>query len=109
MALETTTETTRTGANSTQTKHEVYVPDGQGRRRLLETSQTDVQTLGAGSSRSVTDSFTPDLNGRLNVSGRQVEEIKTPSANVRQTDVHDLRSRNQSATPGKRTSAEDRD
>jgi len=87
MALETTTETTRTGANSTQTKHEVYVPDGQGRRRLLETSQTDVQTLGAGSSRSVTDSFTPDLNGRLNVSGRQVEEIKTPSANVRQTDT----------------------
>lgn len=87
MALETTTETIRTGADSTQTKHDVFVPDGQGRRRLLETSQTDVQTLGAGSSRSVTNSWIPDLNGRLSLSGQRVEEIKTPSANVRQTDT----------------------
>src|SRR5262245_12826292 len=50
MALETTTETTRTGADSTQTKHDVFVPDDRGGRKLLETSQTDVQTLGADSS-----------------------------------------------------------
>jgi hypothetical protein len=46
-----------------------------------------VQTLGAGASRSVTNTWIPDLNGRLSLSGRQVEEIKTPSPNVRQTDI----------------------
>jgi hypothetical protein len=87
MSLETTTETVRTGANSTQTKHDVFVPDGQGRTRLLETSQRDVQILGAGSSRSVTNTWAPDLNGRLNLSGQQVEETKTLSPNVTQTDT----------------------
>jgi hypothetical protein len=86
MSLETTTETVRSG-NSTQTKHDVFVPDVQGRRKLLETSQIDVQTLGAGSLRSVTNTWMPDLNGRLSLSGQEVEEIKTPSANVKQTDT----------------------
>jgi hypothetical protein len=86
-ALETTTETVRTGAASTQTKHEVFVPDGQGRRRLLETSQTDVQTQSGGASRSVTNRWMPDANGRLSLTGQEVEEIKTPSPNVRQTDT----------------------
>jgi hypothetical protein len=86
MALETTTETVRTGAGSTQTKHEVFVPDGQGRPRLLETSQTDVQTSG-GASRSVTNRWMPDLNGRLSLTGQEVVEIKAPSSNVRQTDT----------------------
>ena len=56
MSLETRTETVRAG-NSTQTKHDVFVPDGQGRPRLLETTQTDVQTLRAGSSRSVANTW----------------------------------------------------
>ena len=57
MSLETRTETVRVGADSTQTKHEVFVPDAQGRPRLLETTQTDVQTSRDGSSRSVANTM----------------------------------------------------
>ena len=45
-SLETTTETVRTGPDSTQIKREVFAPDAQGRSRLVEISQTEVQKSG---------------------------------------------------------------
>ena len=86
-SLETTSETVRTAADSTQTKREVYAPDAQGRRRMVETTQIDTQTLAGGASRSVANTWAPDVNGRLSLSGRQVQEVKSPSANVTQTDT----------------------
>lgn len=87
MSLETTSETVRTAPDSTQTKREVFAPDAQGRKQMVETTQIDTQTLGGGGSRSVANTWAPDVNGRLSLSGRQIQEVKSPSANVTQTDV----------------------
>lgn len=87
LSFETTTETFRTSPDSTQTKHDVFAPDAQGRRQLVESTQTDVQTFRDGSQRSVSNTNTPDLNGRLALSTREVEETKSPSPNVTETDT----------------------
>jgi len=84
---ESVTETVKTGADTTQTKHEVFAPDAQGRRSLIESTQTDVQTSRDGSSRSVANTMTPDLNGRLNLSTREVKETKALGPGARQTDI----------------------
>lgn len=86
MSRETKTETARTG-DSTQTKQDVYADDGQGRRRLVETTQTDVTTSRDGSSRSVANTMVPDLNGRLALSSQEVRDTKSSSPSVRQTDT----------------------
>jgi hypothetical protein len=85
MSLETTSETTRKSPNTTQTKREVYSPDGQGRRRLVETTQIESQKLTNGASRSVADTYANDVNGRLSLSGREIQDVTAPSANVTQT------------------------
>ena len=87
MSQETTTETVRTGADSTQTKRDVFAPDAQGRPRLTETTQTDVQTSRDGSSRSVANTMTSDANGRLSFSSREIQETKSVSPTVKQTDT----------------------
>ena len=85
-SLQTTTETVRTGADST-TKREVFTTDAQGQRRLVETKQTEAQTLADGASRSVANTFVPDVNGRLGLSIREVQETKSVAPNVKQTDT----------------------
>ena len=87
VSRETASETVRTAADSTQTKQSVYAPDGQGRRQLIETTQVDTQTLAGGASRSVANTWTPDLNGRLSLAGREIQEVKNTSPNVTQTDT----------------------
>ena len=87
LSRETTTEIVRTGADSTQTKHEVFAPDAHGRRRLIESTQTDVQMSPDGSSRSVTNTVAPDLNGRVEVLRREIQEISSPAPDVKQTDT----------------------
>jgi hypothetical protein len=84
---ETTTQTVRTGTDSTQTKHEVFSPDAQGRRSLIESTQTDVQLSTDGSSRSVANTVAPDLNGRLELSRREIQVINSPAPDVKQTDT----------------------
>jgi hypothetical protein len=84
-SLETTTETVRTGPDSTQIKREVFAPDAQGRSRLVEISQTEVQKSAGGSSRSITNTMAPDVNGRLVLAGREVEETKSVSPTVKET------------------------
>lgn len=85
MSLETTTETIRTGKDSSQTKQERFTSDPQGRRLLLETTQTDTEKLADGTGRSVSNTWAPDLNGRLGLSSREVEETKSTAPGVTQT------------------------
>ena len=85
-SLETTTETVRSGSDST-TKHDVFTTDPQGQRRLVETRQTEAQTQSNGTSRSVANTFVPDVNGRLGLSIREVQETKAVAPNVTQTDT----------------------
>ena len=87
VSLETTSETARTAGGTIQTKQAVYAPDAQGRRQMIETTQIDTQALAGGASRSVANTWTPDLNGRLNLSGQEIQEVKSTSTNVTQTDT----------------------
>src|SRR5262245_33398808 len=72
IASETTTETVRTPAGAT-IKRDTFIADAEGRRTLSETTQTDVQTQKDGSGRSVSNTFKPDLNGKLTFSIQQVQ------------------------------------
>jgi hypothetical protein len=87
ISRETTTEIVRTGADLIQTKQEVFAPDAHGRRRLIESTQTDVQMAPDGSSRSVTNTVASDLNGRVEVLRREIQETRSPAPDVRQTDT----------------------
>ena len=86
-SAETTTETVRAGSKSVQTKREVFGFDSEGRRKLIETTQADQQTLPDGTSRTVENTWTPDPSGRLGLSQRQVQEAKSAGPNVKQTDT----------------------
>jgi hypothetical protein len=87
LSFETTRDTLRTSADSTETKHEVFAPDAQGRRQLVESTQTDVQTFRDGSERIVSNTRTPDLNGRLTLVSREISEARSPSPNVTETET----------------------
>ena len=86
-SAETTTETVRAGSKSVQTKRDVFAFDSEGRRKLVETTQGDQQTLPDGTSRTVENTWTPDPSGRLGLSQRQVQEAKSAGPNVKQTDT----------------------
>jgi len=86
LSRETATETVRS-KDSIQTKLEVFEPDAQGRRRLVETTQIDEQTLSDGSSRRVADTMSVDLNGRLSFSSREIQESRSLSSGVKQIDT----------------------
>jgi hypothetical protein len=65
----------------------VFVPDGQGRPRLAETTQVEVRTLSDGSLRSVANTMVSDVNGRLEFSRREIQETKSLAPSVKQTDT----------------------
>ena len=83
---ETTTETVRSD-DSIQTRQEVFEPDAQGKRRLVETTQIDVQTFNDGSSRRVANTMSADLNGHFGLSSREIQETRSLSPGVKQTDT----------------------
>ena len=86
VSRETTTETVKTGPGTTQTKREIYTTES-GQRRLAETTQTETQTMSNGSSSSVSNTYSPDVNGRLGLLTREVQEVKSLDPNTRQTDT----------------------
>jgi hypothetical protein len=90
--FEARTETSRPSSDSTQTTHDVFAPDAQGRRQLVESTQTEVQTLADGSQRSVSETRIPDLNGRLSLSTREIQETKSPAPSVTETETTVYRS-----------------
>jgi hypothetical protein len=92
MSLETTTETVRTGANSSQTKQERYTSDQQGRRQLLDTTQNDTEKLTDGTARSTANTWAPDLNGKLGLSTREVQESRSTAPGVTETNKSIYRS-----------------
>src|SRR5262249_51798624 len=52
---------------------------------LIETSEADQQKLPGGTSRTVTNTWVPDLGGRLGLSSRQIQEIKPVGSDGQQT------------------------
>jgi hypothetical protein len=79
---KTTTETTGIGSDSVKIMREVFRYDGPGRFTRIETTVTDQQKLPDGTSRITTNSWTPDVNGHLNLSYRRVQVMKNAAPDV---------------------------
>jgi len=73
---EIVTATTRTAPNATETRRDVFGFGGDGRRTLLETTQSQQQTLANGDTGAVHDTVTPDLNGHTRLTSRQVDQAR---------------------------------
>jgi hypothetical protein len=84
--VETTIETVRFG-DSVRIKRDVMGRYPDGRPQLIESTQADQENLPDGTSRTVENKWTPDLNGRLQLSQRQLQETKSTAANVKQTNI----------------------
>ena len=54
---------------------------------LLETIESEREILADGSSRTVESAWTPDSNGRLGFTSRQIQQTKSIRADVKQTDT----------------------
>ena len=84
--VEIVTETNRTAPNTAQTRRDVFGFSLDGRRRLVEATETQRQTPANGDSRAIHNTSAPDLNGRVSVTSRQIEETRSAAAGVR--DIH---------------------
>jgi hypothetical protein len=86
MFSEITTETVHVGLDSVQIKSDVFGTDSDGRRKLIRVTQADQAKSPDGSSQILENTWTVDLNGRLELSQRVLQEIKS-GPNLKQTDV----------------------
>jgi hypothetical protein len=84
---ETTTETIRTGPNAVQTKRDEFGFGAPGQRMLLETIRSEKESLPDGTTRTVQDTLAPDVNGRLVLTSWQIQETRSISPDVKQTDT----------------------
>jgi hypothetical protein len=84
-ATKTTTETVGIGSDSVKIKRNVFGNGAQGPLTLIETSDADQQKFPDGTFRTITNTWVPDLSGRLGQSSRRVEETKPVGADVQQT------------------------
>lgn len=83
---ETVTERIRTAPNTAQTRHDVFGFAADRRRGLLETTESLLETQANGHTSVVHNAWAPDLNGRLGLRSRQIEQTRS-APDVRQTDT----------------------
>jgi hypothetical protein len=83
---EVVTETTQ-GADSTQTRQDVFRITSEGRRQLLETNESRQDTRPNGETSVVHNTWAADVNGRLRLTARLVEETRSSAPDVRRTDT----------------------
>jgi hypothetical protein len=81
------TETNRRTPNVVHIKRDVFGYIAPGRRSLLETSESNQETLSDGSTRTVESTWTPDANGRLELTSRQIQHTKSISPDVKQSET----------------------
>jgi hypothetical protein len=84
---ETSTETTRTGPTTVQTRRDVFEFGASRQRMLVETTESARETLPDGSVRTVVTTQAPDINGHLGLTVRQIEHTTSIAPDVRQTDI----------------------
>jgi hypothetical protein len=82
---ETTIEVIRGGTRTTETTG-LYGFDGEGRRQLIETSESTEVVRADGGSETVRDTFVSDLNGHLSLTSRLIEHARS-SPDGRQSDT----------------------
>jgi hypothetical protein len=84
---ESVMETTRTAPNTAQTRYDVFGFAADRRRMLLETTESLRETQANGDTSAVQNTWAPDLNGRLGLMSRQIEQTRSTAPDVRQTDT----------------------
>jgi hypothetical protein len=84
-STKTTTETIGMGSNAVKVKRNVFGNGAQGPLSLIETSEADQQKFPDGTSRTITNTWVPDLGGRLGLSSQRVQEVKPLGPDVQQT------------------------
>ena len=68
-----------------QTKRDVFWFAAPGRRQLMETTESQRDTLDNGDISTVHNTWVPDLNGRLGLRLRQIERTQSAAAELRET------------------------
>ena len=86
-SLETTTETIRSTPDAWQMKRDVVGFGAHGERTLLETTQSEHQTLPDGTVTILQSTWTPDLNRRLRLTSRQIQHKQSISPDNREIDT----------------------
>lgn len=84
---EVVTETTRSGTAGDQTRRDVFEVGADGRRRLRETTASRRDADENGTTSTVHDTWTSDVNGRLGQTSRQSEQTRSVGSDTRQTDT----------------------
>jgi hypothetical protein len=84
---ETVVETARTAPTTAQSRREVYEYGADGRRRLVETTESVRETLANGDISTVHNTWSQDVNGRSGLMARQIERTRSASPDVRQTET----------------------
>ena len=79
-------ETIRTAPNTAQTRHDVF-GFADRRRKLLETTESQREAQANGDTSAVHNTRAQDLNGRLGLMSRQMEQTRSTAPDVRQTDT----------------------
>jgi hypothetical protein len=83
---ESVTTTVRPGTGTVQTHRELFIFDVEGRRQLLETTESRQETLDGANSRTVEETWVADINGGRAMTSRWIDETRSIAPDVRQTD-----------------------
>jgi hypothetical protein len=78
-------ETIRIDSTTVSTVERSYVRDPDGRRQLTQVTEGESRTLADGEVRKVRTTSNPDVNGRLQVVQKEIEDKKQTSPNVQDT------------------------
>ena len=83
---ESVTTTVRPGTGTVQTRRELFTFDFEGRRQLLETTESSQEALDGANMRTVEETWVADINGGRARTSRWIDETRTIAPDVRQTD-----------------------
>jgi hypothetical protein len=88
---EISIETIRTGADTGQTRRDVFGFGAGRQRRLLETTLSRQGTAAGGARRTIQDTWVSDVNGRLGLKSRRIEESRLTAPDTHRVDTTLLR------------------
>jgi hypothetical protein len=83
---EVVTSTVRPGSGATETRREVFAFDVEGRRRLVETTESTQQALAGSDTHAVEDTWVADINGGRALVTRWVDDSRTIDPDLRRTE-----------------------
>ena len=84
---EIVTEAIRTTADIVQTRRDVFGFSADGRSRLFEVTESLSEAFANGDTRTVHDTWTPDLDGRLALVSRLIDRTQSTEPDVRHRDT----------------------